>query len=99
MKPGVGYEQLPAAADKAAVCNAFTTQRNDEPAMMLMPMALLSLLESNEISSINMVDDIFANGEDFPSYFNEFAQSFEQGIDVGSINWDDILSGIDTSLI
>ena len=62
-------------------------------------MASSSVLGSNEASSINMPADSLANGEDFPSYLNEFAQRFEQGVDVGSIDWKKIFSGLDFSFI
>jgi hypothetical protein len=59
-------------------------------------MASLSVLENHEASSINIHDDGFASGEDLSSYFNELAQEFEQGIDVGSFDWNNIFSGFDS---
>jgi len=79
--------------------NAATTQPYNEPAVMSIPMASSSILGSNEASSINMGGDRFTNGEDLLSYFNELAQSFEQGIDVGSFDWNNIFSGLDSSFI
>lgn len=100
LKPGIGYGQLPTAVDgEAAICNAPTNQQYGEPAMVPMPMASSSVLRNDEFSSTNMASDGFANGDELSSYFNEFAQNFEQGIDVGSIDWNDVLSGLDTSLI
>jgi hypothetical protein len=38
------------------------------------------------------------NGEDLSTYFNELAQSFEHGIEVGSLDWNNMFSGIDSSM-
>lgn len=97
LKPTTGYEQLPGATGEAVVCNPSTSPKYGEVAIASVPTASSSVLGRNETSSINMASDIFANGEGFPSYFNEFAQDFEQGIDFGSIDWNDVLSGLDTS--
>ena len=45
-------------------------------------------------SGVNMA----AEGDDW-SYFNELAQSFEQGRDVGFFDWDDIFSSLDSSFV
>jgi hypothetical protein len=37
------------------------------------------------------------NGDNFTSDFNDLAQSFQQGIDVNTFNWDNILSGLEPS--
>lgn len=95
LKPRIGYEQLPTAA---AASNSSTTQSYAEPAMVSTLRDSPYVLGSNETSNINIAGDSFANVEDFPSYFDEFAQSFEQGIDVGSIDWNNFLSGLDSSL-
>jgi hypothetical protein len=81
------------------VYNAATAQPYSEPAVVSIPMASSSVLGSNEVSSIDMAGDGFTNGEDLSSYFNELAQSFEQGIDVGSFDWNNIFSGLDPSFI
>ena len=98
-KPATGYEQLPRATSGAAVCNPSKSQGYGEATVVSLPMASSSVHGRNETSSISMACDGFANGEGFPSYFNEFAQDFEQGIDFGSIDWNDVLSGFDTSHI
>lgn len=95
LKPRIGYEQLPTAA---AASNTSTTQSYAEPAMASTLRDPPRVLGSNETSSIDMAGDSFANAEEFPSYFDEFAQSFEQGIDAGSIDWNNFLSGFDSSL-
>ena len=99
LQPGVGFMQLPTAAGEAAVGNASKIQRYDEPAMLSTPTASSSVLGSNEAGSMNMSADGFANGEEFPSYFNDFAQEFGQGVDVDSIDWNNIFSGLDSSFI
>ena len=94
-QPGIGFTQLPTAA----VDNASKVQRYGEPAMVSTPVASSSVFGSNDVGSINMLGDGFANGEDFPSYFTDFAQRFEQGVDVNSIDWNNIFSGVDSSFI
>jgi hypothetical protein len=73
----------------------------NELAPALLPITSISgdLLGSNEASGMDdPVGNIFANGDDLSSYFNELAQSFEDGVDVGSFDWNSILSGLDPSL-
>ncbi|KAI4160851.1 MAG: hypothetical protein LQ342_005376 [Letrouitia transgressa] len=96
-EPVTGHKSLQPGADGAAVGNISTTQSFAEPSVMLEPLASPNvLLESNNTGGINMTGGGFANAEDFPSYF---AQSFEQGIDVGSIDWNNIFLGLDSSFI
>ena len=97
--PRVGDEQLPTAVGEAVACNGSTTQRYGESAMLSISMASSSVLGSNETSGINVAGDVLPNGDDFPSYFNDFAQSFEQGFDVSTIDWNEIYSELDTSLL
>ena len=99
LQAGIGFTQLPTAAGEAAVDHASKVQRYGEPAMVSTPMVSSSVLGSNETGGLNMLADGFAYGEDFPSYFNDFAQRFEQGVDVDSIDWNNILSGLDSSFI
>ena len=98
-RPGTGHEQLPTAAGGAAVHNASTNQTYGEAAMVSIPMTSSNVLGNNETSTINMAGNNFTNVDGFPSYFNEFAQSFEEGIDIGSIDWNNVFSGLDYSLI
>ncbi|KUJ13394.1 uncharacterized protein LY89DRAFT_157850 [Mollisia scopiformis] len=53
----------------------------------------------NESTNINMTDEAFGNGDYLSSYYNELAQSFEQGVDVGSFDWNDIFSELDSSIL
>ena len=100
LQVGIGFTQLPTVAgEAAAVDHASKVQRYGEPAMVSTPMVSSSVLGSNEAGSLNTLADGFADGEDFPSYFNDFAQRFEQGVDVDSIDWNNILSGLDSSFL
>ena len=84
-----------------------TTQQSREPVMTPAPMASPSVPEFNppsvpefnETNSSNPSDDLFAGREEFPSYFDDFAQSFGQGIEVGTFDWNNIFSELDASLI
>jgi hypothetical protein len=60
------------------------------------PMGSSNILDFNASSGMGMTDDPFGNGEDLSTYFNELAQTFEQGVD---IDWNDIFSGLDPSSI
>lgn len=62
------------------------------------------LNSSHSVFGVNNSDVIMAtdgetNGEDFSSYFNDLAQSFEQGIDSGDFDWDNIFSGLNSSFM
>lgn len=50
-------------------------------------------------SPANTIDMMrgLTNSDNFSSYFNDLAQSFEHGIDVNTFNWDTILSGLEPS--
>lgn len=99
LKTGTGSEQLSTALGKADIYDAATIQPYGDPAVVSIPMTSASVLGSNGASSLNMTDDTFMDKEDLSSYFNELAQSFEQGIDVGSFDWNDIFSGLDSSFV
>ena len=99
LQPGISFTQVPKAADKAAVSNASKVQRCSEPTMLSTPLASSNISGSDEAGSINMLVDGSTYGEEIPSYFNDFAQSFEQGVDVGSIDWNNIVSELDSSFI
>lgn len=99
LQAGIGFTQLPAAAGEAAVDHASNIQRYDEPTIASTPMVSSSVLGSNETGSLDMLTDGFASGEDIPSNFNDFAQRVEQGVDVDSIDWSNILSELDSSFV
>ncbi|KAF2802401.1 uncharacterized protein BDZ99DRAFT_401604 [Mytilinidion resinicola] len=89
---GMGSEQLSTVA--AGTYNAANSQPYSQPVMAPLPTAPPSVLGSNDANSMDMGGDGFTNGEDMSSYFNELAQSFEQGVD---FDWDDIFAGLDSS--
>lgn len=71
-----------------------------QPAVELLPpITPTSMLGSNEGSSMDLVYERQESGEDLSAYFNELAQSFEQGVEVGSFDWDSMLSGLEGSMI
>jgi hypothetical protein len=53
-------------------------------------------MSDNTTFTMTMADDGSANSEDLSSYFNDMAQSFEQG---GSFDWDSILSDLNSSFV
>jgi hypothetical protein len=86
-----------AGASRSSLNNTTGTQPFSELDPAAVPIAPISAdtLGSTEVSDMDdLAADTFGNGEDLSSYFHELAQSFEQGIDVGSYDWDSILSGL-----
>jgi hypothetical protein len=47
---------------------------------------------------LSMVDEMYANGDDLSTYFNGLAQSFEQDIEDGTLDWSNMFSGISSSM-
>lgn len=89
----IGDEKLPTTAAAVASNLSSTSQSYAEPTTLGNAQRVLGSNETNGIN--NVAGDSFANVEEFPSYFDEFAQSFEQGIDAGSIDWNNFLSEFD----
>ncbi|KAF8849495.1 hypothetical protein BDZ45DRAFT_604321 [Acephala macrosclerotiorum] len=87
----------PMAVAKAVGGGAGITPPYNEPTMM--QMASSTMPGSTDISNINMTEDGFIDGSVFSSYFDELAQTFEEGIDAGSFDWDNIFSGLNSSFI
>ncbi|GAM44018.1 hypothetical protein TCE0_060r19302 [Talaromyces pinophilus] len=54
---------------------------------------------NNGLGDMDIVHERPENGEDLSAYFNGLAQSFEQGVDVGSLDWDTMLSELERSLV
>jgi hypothetical protein len=48
---------------------------------------------------MDIVHEVPGNGGDLSEYFNGLAQSFEQGVDFGSLDWDGMLSGLEPSIV
>ncbi|KAL9080115.1 MAG: hypothetical protein Q9157_001075 [Trypethelium eluteriae] len=53
----------------------------------------------DEIGSTNISVNEFSGGDEMSSYFDELAQSLEHGDDLGNFDWNNIFSGLDSSLI
>jgi len=90
-KPGIGIDKL-SMESAGMIENAIPTQSFD--ASIAVPMGSSGIFDVNGSGDTGMTDDPFANGEDLSSYFNELAQTFEQGVD---FDWNDIFSGLDPS--
>ncbi|KAI9692442.1 MAG: hypothetical protein M1822_006673 [Bathelium mastoideum] len=56
------------------------------------------VLDTNDSNSNSTPTDDSLNGEGF-SYFNELAQSLEQGIDAGTFDWHNLFSDLESSFI
>ena len=83
-------------SDGTEVCDTTDTP----PAVgLLPPITPTSILGSNEVDRMDLVHEGPEIEEDLSAYFNELAQSFEQGVDVGSFDWDSMLSGLESSII
>lgn len=54
---------------------------------------------NNGLGDMDIVHERPENGEDLSAYFNGLAQSFEQGVDVGSLDWDTMLSELERSIV
>jgi hypothetical protein len=92
----IGGDASMAGLCETMVSGATSTQPYGDPAVVPDPMAISNVLGSNEAIYLNTIGDGAANGEDLSSYFNELAQSFEQGID---FDWNDIFSELDSSFM
>jgi len=88
LKAGLGKAQLSTISAGAMFPSTLSTQQ--------IPTASLSVLGNHEASGTNSYNDGFTSGEDLSSYFNELAQEFEQGVDVGSFDWNSVFSGFDS---
>ncbi|KAL9085500.1 MAG: hypothetical protein Q9165_007545 [Trypethelium subeluteriae] len=53
----------------------------------------------DEIDGTDMLPNESLGGDDMSSYFGELAQSFENGDEFGNFDWNNIFSGLDSSLI
>jgi hypothetical protein len=62
-------------------------------------LALSGVLCSNDTTIVDTMESTFENGEDLSTYYRELAQTFEQGMDAGIFDWNDLFSGIDPSVI
>jgi hypothetical protein len=58
----------------------------------------LPYMGSNNLDDIDVVNNRPENGEDLSTYFNGLV-GFEQGVDVGSIDWDNMLAELERSIV
>ena len=98
LQPKIDCEQLPTASSEAAIYNAVAPQPYGELAGMSTSMTPPCVSETNEVRSINMNGHKNTDGDNWSLYFNELDRSFG-GIDVDSFDWDNIISGLDSSVI
>ena len=96
LNPRIGSEQPSIASGGAVAYSAATSHSYSEATILPVPVTPSSLLENNEISTAG---DLYTNGEHSSSYFSDLAQSLEQGIDVGSFDWESIFSGLENSFV
>ncbi|KAF2494682.1 hypothetical protein BU16DRAFT_487866 [Lophium mytilinum] len=90
----MGNEPLETATGAVGAYSTANNQPYSNPDILPLPTAPPSVLASNNANIMDMGGDGFTNGEDMSSYFNELAESFEQGVD---FDWNDIFAGLDSS--
>ena len=56
-------------------------------------------LGRNNLNDMDIVHERPEYGEDISAYFNGLVQSFEQGVGVGSLDWDSMLSELERSIV
>jgi hypothetical protein len=98
-QPGGGSEQLETASAREVTDDTLATQSHTEDTGVPLGGPSSSMLGVNGDSDFNMVADGPLNGQDLSSYFDELAQDFEQGVEVGNFDWDSIFSELDSSFI
>jgi hypothetical protein len=59
----------------------------------------LPYIGSNNLDGTDVLHERPENGDDLSAYFNGLAQSFEQCVDVGSIDWDSMLAELERSIV
>lgn len=87
----------PPSVVKASMGDAGITPPYYEASMI--PMTSSNILGSTDTRNISMADVGSIDGNVFSSYFDELAQTFEEGIDAGNFDWDNIFSGLNSSFI
>lgn len=81
-------------SDNATASHDPHTSSNTMPIPLTAPS---SVLGSTECGSDDIFGDGLVNGDDMSSYFNDLAQTFEQGIDIANFDWSDIFAGAESS--
>jgi hypothetical protein len=95
-KPAAQVELGEMSYDGARMYNTAT---DAQAVGSLPPITPTSLLGSNDLGYMDIVHDSPEKGAGISEYFNGLAQSFEQGVDFGSVDWDGILSELEPSIV
>lgn len=88
------HQQPISNGDIALIDGISSTQPSAESSMVQLSSGMPNGFEANGHGGMDADLENFAMTNDFPSYFNEFAQSFGQGVD-----WNNILSEFDSSFV
>ena len=99
MTPGFGREQSSTASGGAVVRKATREQPLGEAVTVSVPTTSASVLPGHKVCSTVASGNEATSVENLSTYFNDLAESFEQGVDVGSLDWYSIFSGINSSFI
>ena len=98
-KAGTSGNQLSIQSRRGMPYTAPTNQRYIESDVLSTPMHLAGATRNDDAGTAYVNGDGLTHREDMSSYFNELAQSFKQGLDVGCFDWDSLLSGLQPALI
>ena len=90
-------EQHSRESHEPAGCNSTTIQ--PWGALHAMTTSSRNLDSSNPDNIPDMADDRISTDENLASYFIELAQGFEQEVDLDNVDWNNLLTVFDTSLI
>jgi len=96
---GVGFDNEQLKSGRGIISSPIPTQPNIRPTLVPISTASTSIPENHEASSTNMAEDGVENVEDLSLYFNDLAQSFEQGVDFGTIDWINLFTELDPSTV
>jgi len=81
--------------DGAPLYDTLNTQGSAEP---LPAHISANMLSGVDLGHMDIVHETPGYRADFSEYFNGLVQSFDQGFDVGSLDWDSMLSGLEPSM-
>jgi hypothetical protein len=85
------HEVSPRPAEQLPITPNAATTTMQPCGELPQPMPTSSVLGGNDVI---LADEMYSNGQDVSMYFDELAQSFEQEIEVGSMDWNNIFSGM-----
>ncbi|KAI9695315.1 MAG: hypothetical protein M1820_008722 [Bogoriella megaspora] len=96
---GASEMQLSTESRGSATRHASTAQQSIDYDEDTLYMPCNSAFGGNTAETVDTADVIYPAGDDLSPYFHELAQSFEQGIDGGSFDWNSIFSGLESSFV